>query len=131
MLTFEIILNQETNDKLYSVLHMEERTIQSIPVMPFALMYACISAAIGFVVGIFYALLFGGIFASVSSSTTSSLNLGWLSLFVGVGAVIVMPVILFVSGLITAAITALLYNFLAPRIGGVKVRFKEVAPPKS
>jgi hypothetical protein len=109
---------------------MEERTIQSIPVMPFALMYACISAAIGFVMGIFYALLFGGIFANVSSSTTSNLNLGWLSLFVGVGAVIVMPVFLFVSGLITAAITALLYNFLAPRIGGVKVRFKEEAPAK-
>jgi len=109
---------------------MEERTIQSIPVMPFALMYACISAAIGFVVGIFYALLFGGIFASVSPSTSSSLNLGWLSLFVGVGAVVIMPVILFGTGLIGAAITALLYNFLAPRIGGVKVRFKEEAPAK-
>jgi FtsH-binding integral membrane protein len=109
---------------------MEERIIQSIQVMPFALMYACISAAIGFVMGIFYALLFGGIFASVSPPTTSSLNLGWLSVFVGIGAVIVMPIILFVSGLIIAAITALLYNFLAPRIGGVKVRFKEEAPPK-
>jgi hypothetical protein len=112
------------------VILVEERTIQSIPIMPFALMYACISAAIGFVVGIFYALVFGGTFASVSSSTTSGLNLGWLSLFVGVGAIIVMPVLLFVTGLMTAAITALLYNFLAPRIGGVKVRFKAEAPAK-
>jgi hypothetical protein len=108
---------------------MEEKTIQSIPVMPFALMYACISAAIGFIMGIFYALLFGGIFASVPSSTTGGLDLGWLGLFVGVGAVIVVPIITFVAGLIMAAITALLYNFLAPRIGGVKVRFKEESPP--
>ena len=56
-------------------------------------------------------------------------NLGWLGLFVGVGAVIVVPIISFVSGFIMAAIIALLYNFLAPRIGGVKVRFKEEARP--
>jgi hypothetical protein len=108
---------------------MEEKTIQSIPIMPFALMYACISAAIGFVMGIFYAVLFGGIFASMSTLPTSGIDFGWLGLFLGVGAVIVMPIIFFVTGLIGAAITALLYNFLAPRIGGVKVRFKEEAPP--
>jgi hypothetical protein len=104
---------------------MEEKTIQSIPVMPFALMYACISAVIGFFVGIFYALLFGAIFNSIPSSTTGGFNLGWLSLIFGVGAIIIMPIIAFIGGLITAAITALLYNFLAPRIGGIKVRFKE------
>lgn len=108
---------------------MEERTIQSIPVMPFALMYACISAAIGFVIGIFYALLFGTVFASIPSSTTGGINLGFLGIFVGVGSVVVVPIISFVSGLIMATITALLYNFLAPRIGGVKVRFKEEASP--
>jgi len=104
---------------------MEERTIQSIPVMPFALMYACISAAIGFIIGIFYALLFGTIFASIPPSTTGGLDLGWLGLFFGVGAVVVMPIITFIGGFISSAIIALVYNFLAPRIGGVKVRFKE------
>ncbi len=127
-LTLRKILNQETNNKRNLVILMDERTIQSIPVMPFALMYGCISAVIGFFIGIFYALLFGAIFASVPSSTTG-INLGWLSLFVGVGSVILMPIISFVSGLIMAAIIALLYNFLAPRIGGVKVRFKEEATP--
>jgi hypothetical protein len=108
---------------------VEERTIQSIPVMPFALMYACISAAIGFIIGIFYALLFGAIFASIPSSTTGASIPSWLSLFLGVGAIMVVPIISFVSGLIVAAIVALLYNFLAPRIGGVKVRFKEEHQP--
>jgi hypothetical protein len=104
---------------------MEERTIQSIPVMPFALMYACISAAIGLIIGIFYAVLFGVIFSSIPSSATGGFSLGWLSLFFGVGAIVVVPIISFVGGLIMAAIVALLYNFLSPRIGGVRVRFKE------
>ena len=108
---------------------MEEKTIQSIPVMRFALMYACISAAIGFVIGIFYALMFGAIFASIPPSTTAGFNFGVFSLLFGVGSVIVMPIISFVGGLIFAAITAVIYNFLAPRIGGVKLRFKEEPSP--
>jgi len=108
---------------------MEEKTIQSIPVMPFALMYACISAIIGVIIGIFYAVVFGAIFASIPSSTTGGFSLGWLSLFFGVGAIIVVPIVSFIGGLIMSAIVALLYNFLAPRIGGVKVRFKEEPRP--
>ncbi len=104
---------------------MEEKTIQSIPVMPFALMYGCISAVVGFFLGIFYALIFSAVFASIPSSTTAGVNLGWLGLIFGVGAVIIVPIIAFIAGLIIAAIIALVYNFLAPRIGGVKVRFKE------
>jgi hypothetical protein len=107
---------------------MEEKTIQSIPIMPFALMYACISAIIGLIIGIFYAVVFGAILASVPSSTTGGFSLGWLSIFFGVGAIVVVPIVSFIGGLIMAAIIALLYNFLAPRIGGVKVRFKEDRP---
>lgn len=35
------------------------------------------------------------------------------------------PIIMFVSGLIQGLIVAVLYNFLAPRIGGIKVYFQE------
>ena len=108
---------------------MEEKTIQSIPIIPFALMYACISAVIGFFFGIFYGLSLGAIFANIPSST-SGVNLGWLSLFFGVGAVIVAPIISFIAGFIMAAIIALVYNFLAPKIGGVKVNFKEESSTK-
>src|SRR5512139_827646 len=107
---------------------MEEKTIQSIPVMPFALMYACISAVIGIFVGLFYAFMFGVILAAIPSTTATPIP-GWLSLFLGVGAVVIVPIIAFVGGLIMAAIIGLLYNFLAPRIGGVKVRFKEEYRP--
>ncbi len=107
------------------VSNMEEKTIQSIPVMPFALMYACISAIIGLIVGIFYAILFSAVFANIPTTTTNPFNLGAFGLLFGVGAIIVTPIISFIGGLIISAIIALLYNFLAPRIGGVKLRFKE------
>ena len=111
---------------------MEEKTIQSIPVTPFALMLACVSAVIGLVVGIFYALLFGFAFSGIPSSATGSLNLGWLGLILGVGAVITLPILFFVFGLIQGVIYAVVYNFLAPRIGGIRLRFKEeYRPPQS
>jgi hypothetical protein len=103
---------------------MEEKTIQNVPVMPFALMYACISAIIGVFIGIVYAVIFGAIFASVPTSTTG-LNLSILGIIFGAGAVIVVPILSFVGGLIFGLIAAALYNLLAPRIGGIKVRFKE------
>ena len=107
---------------------MGEKTIQSIPIMPFALMYACISAVIGIVIGIFYGFMFGVILTALPSTSTTSIP-SWVGLFLGVGAIVVVPIIAFVGGLIMAIIIALLYNFLAPRIGGVKVRFKEDSRP--
>jgi hypothetical protein len=108
---------------------MEEKTIQSIPVMPFALMLSCISAVIGLVVGIIYALIFGTILSGLPSSATGGFNLGWLSLILGVGAIIAMPILFFIFGLIQGIIYALVYNFLAPRIGGIRLRFKEEYRP--
>ncbi len=108
---------------------MEEKTIQSIPVMSFSLMYACISAIIGLIIGIFYAIIFGAVFANIPSSTTSPFNFGVFGLLFGIGSIIIMPIISFIGGLIISAIIALLYNFLAPRIGGVKLRFKEEYQP--
>ena len=100
-----------------------ERTIISIPVMPFAMMLGVISAVIGLIIGIFYALVFGTIISAIP--TTESFNIGWLSVLFGVGAIIIMPIVGFIGGLIQGVIFAGLYNFLAPRIGGIKLRFKE------
>ena len=104
---------------------MGEKTIQSIPVMPFAMMLAVISAVIGLIAGIIYAIAFGAIFAAIPATSTSPFNLGWLGVIFGVGAVIVGPIMGFIGGLIQGLIVAVLYNFLAPRIGGIKLRFKE------
>ena len=111
---------------------MEEKTIQSVPVMSFALMFACIEAVLGLLIGIVYALLFGAIFSSIPAATTSGIDLSWLSLIFGVGAIIVMPILGFIGGLIIGLIIAVVYNFLAPRIGGIKLRFKEeYRPPQA
>jgi hypothetical protein len=107
---------------------MEEKTIQNVPIMSFALMYACISAVIGLFIGIIYAVVFGAIFASIPTST-AGVNLSALGIIFGAGAVVAVPILSFVGGLIFGLIAAALYNLLAPRIGGIKVRFKEEYHP--
>ncbi len=104
---------------------MNEKTIQSIPVMPVALMLACISAVIGLIIGIFYALFFGALFSLIPSTAQTGIDLSFLRIIFGVGAIIVMPILGFIGGLIQGLLYAALYNFLAPRIGGIRLRFKE------
>jgi hypothetical protein len=106
---------------------MEEKTIQAVPAMPFALMFACVSGVIGLLIGIIYAAVFGAIFTAIPS--TPGINLSGLGILFGVGAIIIMPIISFIGGLIEGLIVAALYNFLAPRIGGIKLRFKEGGQP--
>ena len=110
-----------------------EKTIQKIPVMPFALMLGCIGAVIGIIVGIFYAVVFGALFSAILSNIPATVggympNSGILGLFFGVAAVVIMPIVMFVGGLIQGALMAFVYNFLAPRIGGIKIQFKEDTP---
>ena len=104
---------------------MTEKTIQSIPVMPFALMLACIGAIIGLIVGIFYAIFFGALFSAIPSTIQTGIDLTFLKIIFGVGAIVIMPILGFIGGLVQGFLYAILYNFLAPRIGGIKVRFKE------
>ena len=108
---------------------MEEKTVQAVPVIPFALMYASVNAIIGLIVGIFFAVIFGAAFSAVPSTSTLGFDPGIFSVIFGVGAVIIIPIMAFIGGLIQAIIMAAIYNFLAPRIGGIKLRFKEESPP--
>jgi hypothetical protein len=105
--------------------HMTVKTIQSVPVMPFALMLGCIGAVFGVIFGIFYALFFGAIFSLIPSTTQIGIDLNLLRLFFGVGALVIMPIAGFAAGFIQGLLYAVLYNLLAPRIGGIKLRFKE------
>ena len=105
---------------------MEEKTISSVPVIPFALMFGVISAVIGLIVGIIYALVLGSIMSAVP--TSEYFDIGWFRALFSVGAIVIMPVMGFAGGFIQGAIYAALYNFLAPRIGGIKLRFKEKTP---
>ena len=99
------------------------KTIKSIPVMPFAMMLGVMSAVIGLLIGIIYALVFGTIISAIPT-TNEYFDFGWLSILFGVGAIIILPILGFVAGLIQGVIYAVLYNFLAPKIGGIKLHFK-------
>lgn len=104
---------------------MAVKTIQSVPAMPFALMLGCIGAVVGVILGIFYALFFGAIFSLIPSPTQGSIDLSFLRVIFGVGALVIMPIAGFAAGFIQGLLYAALYNLLAPRIGGIKLRFKE------
>jgi len=96
-------------------------------------MLGCIGAVIGIIVGIFYAAVFGVLFSAFLSNLPATSGgfmpgSGIFGLFFGVAAVIIMPIAMFVGGLIQGALIAFIYNFLAPRIGGIKLQFKEDTP---
>lgn len=105
--------------------HMTVKTIQSVPVMPVALMLGCIGAVFGLIVGIFYALFFGAIFSLIPSTTQVNIDLTFFRIIFGIGARVIMPIVGFATGFIQGLLYAFLYNLFAPRIGGIKLRFKE------
>jgi cell shape-determining protein MreD len=106
---------------------MEEKTIQNIPAVPFALMMGAILAVIGLIMGIIFALVFGSIISMVP--TTAGIDFTGFGVLFGLGAIIIMPIGGFIGGLIEGLIIAVIYNILAPRIGGIRLRFKEEYRP--
>ena len=103
---------------------METKTISSVPVVPFALMFGVISAVIGLLTGIIFALFFGTM-PAVIPPTSEVIALGWFRVLFSLGAIVIMPIMGFAGGFIQGAIYAALYNFLAPKIGGIQLHFKE------
>ena len=103
---------------------LQEKTIKYIPVVPLAMMSGVISAIIGLIMGIFFALFFGSIIPTLPT-TTEVFNTSLFRILFGVGSIVLMPIFGFIGGFIQGAILSLLYNFLAPRIGGIKLRFKD------
>ena len=105
---------------------MEGKTVIRISAIPFALMYGAVSAVIGLIIGIFFAIFWTPIFSSMNSMPGyTGLPWGYFGILFGVGAIVIFPIMMFASGLIQGLIIAVLYNFLAPRIGGIKLYFQE------
>ena len=92
--------------------------------MPLALMLGTIGAVFG---------LIGGLIAAASWTAMMSMIAGmpnyqgpsasFLGVFFGISAIILFPIMGFISGLLQGLIVAVVYNFLAPKIGGVKLQF--------
>jgi ABC-type lipoprotein release transport system permease subunit len=109
---------------------MERKTIARIAVLPFGLMYGAISAVIGVIIGIIFAVIFTPMFYYTTSLPNyTGPSLSFFGFLFGIGAIVIFPIVMFVSGLIQGLIMAVLYNFLAPRIGGIKLYFREEPRP--
>jgi hypothetical protein len=109
---------------------MEEKTITRIPPMPFALMWGAISAIIGLIAGIIAAIFWASLFSWITTIPNyTGPPLSAFGIIFGIGAVFIFPIAWFIVGLIQSLIFAALYNFLAPRIGGIRLHLKTETRP--
>jgi hypothetical protein len=96
-------------------------------------MLGVISAVIGLISGIIVALLFGSMPSVIPTTATNQIiALEWFRILFSIGSIIIMPILGFAGGFIQGVIYAALYNFLAPKIGGIQLHFKteEQTPPQ-
>jgi hypothetical protein len=110
---------------------MEEKTIKSVSPVSLGLMMGAISGIIVFIVAILLAVFYLPIIASVQSynpvPTTPAIDITGFLAAIGILMVIILPIFGFIAGFIQGLLYAVIYNFLAPRIGGIKLRFEETS----
>ena len=92
------------------------REIRKIPVVPFALITATIMLIWAIILAIITAILG----AAVLSMVPFPINAGQAATG-GIVGIIISLILVFIGTFIFNAVVALLYNALAPRIGGIKV----------
>ena len=101
----------------------EVKTITRVPVRALALMGAVIEAVLGLISGIITAISIDVALSTLHSDfpITASLGTGATA----EASVIIIGIVGgFISGYIIIAIVALIYNWLAPRIGGIKLELE-------
>ncbi len=93
--------------------------LRKFGILSVAKMNAVLSAFMGFLIGIFYAIL--GTFIQTNGAQFIP---GVPTFLLGFGLVIVMPILYGILGFISGLILAALYNFFAPSVGGIEMKFK-------
>ncbi len=101
------------------------RKVKKIKVLAFARMQAVFASLVGLLAGVLYS--FGGLAIDtmvtlgwIVSSETPGLSYGTLLAFL---ALPVMPLFFAALGFILGVVEALLYNFFAKRLGGIRIEF--------
>jgi hypothetical protein len=111
----------------------EIKKIKSIPVFDFSVIIGVISAILSFISGIIYFIVGYGVLYSLSTyiislnNETAAVVNSVASSITAMGAfylIIVWPILMFFVSFIVAAIATLLYNYLAPRIGPIKLELE-------
>ena len=106
--------------------------IRRVGVWSIARLYGGISAAIGLIVGLVFAAFaaIGGVAGAMNSDMAAGargggLAVGGLSALFGVGAIILLPIVYGVFGLVGGGISAALYNLFAGLFGGIEVEVQQ------
>ena len=88
--------------------------VKSVGVASVAKMYGAISAGVGLLIGLCLALA-----SMVGASFADTTQEAMFAPILGVGAVVLMPILYGVMGAIGGALGAVLYNVFAGMVGGV------------
>jgi hypothetical protein len=91
--------------------------LRSIGVWSAARLYGALTAAMGLIFGVIVALI-STLGAGLAAADDGPV---WMSGMFGVGAIVILPIVYGVMGLVGGAITAVLYNILANVVGGVEI----------
>jgi hypothetical protein len=112
---------------------LDMKEIISMPVIPLSLMLSAVYTILTFLIMLIVAPLMmliiqGAAIAAVStSSAVSELGgLGALGIIGIILMIILTPIVVFIITFVYSALFALLYNFLAPKMGGIRLKFSSV-----
>jgi len=100
----------------------EIKEVKSMPIMPFATMAGAISGVLAFIWSILFAI-FGAVTLAFVPADQIAAVLAW-GLVGMIIFIIVMTIAAFIGGFIMYAIIAFIYNFLASKIGGIKLELE-------
>jgi len=89
--------------------------VKRVGVWSAARLYAAIMAAFGVLIGIPFALF------SLVGAGLAPEGQSWMGPVFGIGAIVFLPVLYGVMGLVIGAVSAVLYNFFASIVGGLSV----------
>jgi hypothetical protein len=97
--------------------------IRRVGVWSVARLYGGISASMGLLIGACLALVatLGGMAGAAANSGSGAFGSGALGAMFGMGAIIILPLVYGVIGLIGGAIGAALYNLFAGMFGGIEL----------
>ena len=122
-------------------LGLEGDEVKNVPAVPFALIMAGVMAVWAFIIGLLLAAfivpftaavstlipIFANITANATNMTPAALPTGSV---VGTGGVLLailliigLPIFVFVAGFIGHALAAIFYNFIIPKVGGIRLMF--------
>lgn len=91
------------------------KEVTYVPVVQVAKVVGAVEAVMYFIIGIF---------AALSVAASSSVIPGFPSAVMAILVFILMPIFGFIAGFVEAAVAALIYNWIVPRIGGIQVQVK-------